>query len=58
MKARQNRGLEKLQVPTTELQGNSNLKGPKIGGAVLNIEIWDFSGCWSLGFGGYQALPM
>jgi hypothetical protein len=38
-KARKNRGLKRFQVATAKLQGNSNLKGPEIGEAVLNIEI-------------------
>jgi hypothetical protein len=47
------RGVTNFQLPTSKLQTSTNLHIPKPapGFAAMLIDIWDFSGAWSLEFG-------
>jgi hypothetical protein len=47
------RGVTNFQAPTSKLQGKTKPQAPKPapGFATMLIEVWDFSGAWSLEFG-------
>jgi four helix bundle protein len=52
---------DKIKAPSTNIQAPENVQAPNIkicdGWLRLDVEVWSFSGCWSLEFGAFMKYP-